>query len=721
VIAGAASAAVLLSGEAAPSHASGRGPARPDTSEYADLLDLRGRPAGAEPAEVFDINVFADRGAWHAYALPREDDADALGGFTGPLYIAQEYPWWLSRGFTRIRLRENGTAIRLADDASPAIRSLPGRLHQTYRVNDLVLSLDLRYVTDRSALVQAVVRNVGRRPRTLDVEWTGSLLRPDAEPERSAPSLSTTEHGVQVQFARVRETWDYLTGGEERFWTHHAEPTTSHVDGDDYVTSLTQGLSLRPGEERSLAWTESFTFTAAERQAEHNRVVDVLAHPSHAAAAADRRWAEMLHAVTRGRPAPHRPVAVKALETLVTDWRSPAGKLESDGITPSISYKWFTGGFWAWDSWKEAVGVVEFDSALAQLTIRSVFDHQITADSATRPQDAGMVPDCIFYNDPSTGGGNWNERNTKPPLAAWATWQVFRRTRDHRFLGELYPQLVAFHEWWYSNRDHDGNGICEYGATVDPANDSPEERRQAAAWESGMDNAPRFDADLGTTVVANTDADGRLLGYSLTQESVDLNCYLVADARHLARIARVLGRRREAEQFDRRADRVTRFVQDHMFDDRTGWFYDVDLQTHRPLVDRGMGIEGAIPLWAGVATKTQARRVRAHLVSPDDFATPLPMPTVAKSSPYFSATEYWRGPVWLDQATFAIQGLHRYGYHADARRATHALLTHADGLLGQTPIAENYNPLTGEAMNSTNFAWSSAMVLLLTDPSGGRP
>ena len=52
-------------------------------------------------------------------------------------------------------------------------------------------------------------------------------------------------------------------------------------------------------------------------------------------------------------------------------------------------------------------------------------------------------------------------------------------------MAELYPQIVKYHEWWYKNRDHDGNGLCEYGST-----DGTE---IAARWESGMDNAVRFD------------------------------------------------------------------------------------------------------------------------------------------------------------------------------------------------------------------------------------
>ncbi|MFE9611317.1 trehalase family glycosidase [Streptomyces sp. NPDC006012] len=700
---------------------------RPDTPHpYADVLDLHGTPTAALPGDDQNnnpVNVLADRGAWHAYALPATGDRSAYGGFTGPLYIAQEYPWWLSSAFSRIRLSEGGRTLDLAAGAAPRFTSLPGQLRQTYDLGKgLRLTLDLRFVTNRSALVRAKVSNTGSATRTLHAGWTGSLLRPAQRQMHDAPSLTATHTGVAVDFAKVRETWDYLTDGTERFEVTHGDPVRTTVDGDTYRSDLTAPVTLAPGTSRRLDWTESYTFTTAERTREAHRTRDVLAAPSAAAAADDARWNGYVRSVTRGVPAQRRRTAVKALETLVTNWRSAAGEIAHDGITPSISYKWFAGGNWAWDTWKQAVGTARFDPALAQSQIRAMFDHQIRPDSATRPQDAGMIPDAVFYNDPAHGGGNWNERNSKPPLAAWAVWEVYRRSGDKAFLREMYPKLAAYQAWWYRNRDHDHNGLAEYGATVDAANDSPEERRLAAAWESGMDNAPRFDAALGTSVVANHDKAGTLLGYSLNQESVDLNAYLAADQGYLAQIATALERGHDARGWARKSATTHALVRKTMYDPADGWFHDTALGTGEPLSGRGRGIEGAVPLWTGTATVAQARAVRARLTDPAEFATEVPFPTVAKSSPYFSPTAYWRGPVWLDQAYFALTGLRRYGYGKDADTLTDRLLTHASGLTGNGPIMENYDPTTGSPLNSPNFSWSAALLLpLVKDGAQGVP
>ncbi|MEV6103891.1 trehalase family glycosidase [Streptomyces sp. NPDC051940] len=684
----------------------------PQDVSYADVLDLHGVPGAALPGDREDtspVNVFADRGAWHAYALPGVHDRAQWGGFSGPLYIAQEYPWWLSKSFSRLSLTEDGRALDLGAGGTPEFTSLPGLLRQSYDLGGgLTLRIELRFATDRTALVRASVRNEGGRARTLGADWRGTLLRPTEQPMRDAPSLGATAGGVAVDFAEVRETWDYLTDGTERFEVRHGEPVRTTVKGDAYRTTLAGDFTVAPGASRSLDWTETYTFTAGERTREDGRVRRILDRPGDWAQAGDKRWRGYVAGVTEGVPAERRRLAVKSLQTLVTNWRSAAGALKHDGITPSISYKWFTGGLWSWDTWKQAVGTARFDPSLAQNQIRAMFDHQIRPDSATRPQDAGMIPDCVFYNDPARGGGNWNERNTKPPLAAWSVWEVYRESGDPDFLRELYPKLVAYQEWWYRNRDHDGNGLAEYGATVDPANTDPAEARQAAAWESGMDNAPRFDA---SRVLENRDASGRLVGYSLDQESVDLNAYLAGDQAYLAKIAGELGRSADAERWAAKSAATARAVRERMYDPATGWFYDTALGTGAPLTERGRGIEGAIPLWTGTASAGQAATVRNTLTDPAEFATKVPFPTVSASSPFFDSTAYWRGPVWLDQAYFAQAGLRRYGYEADARQLTAQLIDNADGLAGDAPVMENYDPLTGDRLNSTNFSWSAALLL----------
>ncbi|MGS0726364.1 MGH1-like glycoside hydrolase domain-containing protein, partial [Shewanella sp. 0m-11] len=433
------------------------------------------------------------------------------------------------------------------------------------------------------------------------------------------------------------------------------------------------------------------------------------------------QWQSRLDNVIQGGDKSARQLGVKSMLTLLHNWRSPAGALAHDAITPSITYKWFN-GVWAWDTWKQAVALARFDTELAKSNVLAMFDYQFTAQDPLRPQDAGNLPDAIFYNKDGQrggGGGNWNERNGKPPLAAWAVWQIYEQDKDVGFLTTMYPKLVAYHEWWYRNRDNNDNGLAEYGANLHPmhlnedGSINAEAVIEAAAWESGMDNAPRFDVDGALTVWQNHSA-GQLVGYSVSQESVDLNAYLYAEKRFLQQMAEALGNG-DAKKWDVEATRLAKQIQMQMYDPESGFFYDIRYFAtgSELMIEQGKGVEGWLPLWAGAASDAQAKIIVERHLGAAQFGTLIPFPTVSADSPSFAAAKYWRGPVWLDQALFGLQGIERYGYHSQAQALATQLVMQGEGILGQSPIRENYNPLTGEGLHCTNFSWSASVLLLI--------
>lgn len=683
---------------------------------FPNTLNLYGVPESAAPGTHHKINTFTDLGAWHGYSLPSKDDKDYYGAFTGPLYIAEEYPWYLSEAFNKLKIYDAQTLeeIDLTQDSDPELVYYPGLLQQVYDLEDFTLTLELRYVTNRTALIKTVIENTSDKEVNLKLEWTGDLLRHNQEPVKSALTLAATDDGVEVNFKEVREVWSFLTTDDVKFEVKYPDDVETTVEEDTYTVQLKDNVIVSPGEKHNIYSTQSYTFTGDERSVEYDKIENILESPEKHMKETDQRWEKYLNNAL-GEIDDHKEyqnVAVKALETLVTNWRSPAGSLKTNGITPSISYIWFTGGFWSWDTWKQAAGITNFAPEIAKDAIRSMFDYQVTEDSH-RPQDEGMIVDAIFYNDEEAGGGNWNERNSKPPLATWAVWEVYEATKDKQFIKEMYPKLVNYHEWWYRNRDHDQNGIAEYGATIDAANNNDKQILVAAAWESGMDNAPRFDVDYGVDVLENKDENGDLVGYSISQESVDLNAYLYREKVYLAKMAQLLEKEEEADQFKDEAKYVQDYVRENMYDEKTGYFYDVDLSTKQPLVERGMGIEGAIPLWAELAGIEQAESVKEIMMDEDKFNTKMPFPTVSKDNPRYSSTTYWRGPVWLDQAYFAVQGLANYGYQNHAKSMSEKLFNNAEGIMGDGPFGENHNPETGKRLNAKNFSWAASSYYLL--------
>ena len=351
---------------------------------------------------------------------------------------------------------------------------------------------------------------------------------------------------------------------------------------------------------------------------------------------------------------------------------------------PSYHYVWFH-GFWAWDSWKHAAAVAFYQPELAKDQIRAMYDYIDTE---------GFIPDCI-YRDTTIEAHNY--RNTKPPLSAWSVYKVFTATKDTTFIAELYPKMVKQHNWWYKNRDHDQDQVCEYGSTDGTV--------IAAKWESGMDNAVRFD---DSKIVKNSNN-----AYSLDQESVDLNAYLLAEKEYLSKMALVLGKNKESEQFITEHGILKNKINSQFYDPESGWYYDTDISGKKFI--KIMGPEGWIPLWANAATQEIANRVKEKMMDTTLFNTKIPLPTLnARHSKFKPNRGYWRGPNWVDQVYFGIHGLKNYGFTEEATTLTYKLMHNAEGVLEKGPsIRENYQPISGKGLESQNFSWSAAHYLLL--------
>ena len=696
----------------------------------------------AEPTEVIygegvqcnKYNNFSDLGAWHGYYLPKENAKELYGSFPGPVIIAEEYPVNLASTISKIKLyNEKNKEVYDLSEGKVEFKYYPGRLLQIYRLADLELSLSLIFVSNRSALIETKITNLTDDELKLKIQWTGNIFNVLREKEEDSPyelnqRMESVEKGIQVKFSKIRDSSKYFSSEEARFYINYNEDICSEVKETSYITTLKNNVIISSGKEYINYSVQSYTFTEKELKEEIIKGEEVLKNPQKAFRKNKIRWQGYLNKALEhnvGISLEHKRAIVKTVETLITNWRSPAGAIIHDGIVPTMSYKWFI-GLWAWDSWKHAAAVARFNGELAKSNIRAMFDYQISSKDYIRQQDQGVICDAIFFNKDKSrhgDGGNWNERNSKPPLAAWAVWMTYKATGDIEFLQEMYPRLKKYHQWWYDNRDHDKNGIVEYGAMIHEKNDSNKQVILAAAWESGMDNAPRFDVDgygaedAGVKVFKNENDDGQVIGYSINQESVDLNSYLYAEKVILGDIAELLSHSEEALKYGAEAEFIKKYINENMFDEKTGYYYDLQIsedgREKKLLTNRGMGAEGWIPLWANVATSAQAKMVVENMMCETKFNSVMPLGTAALDNPKFQSGAYWRGPVWMDQAYFGVQGLKNYGYMEEAVELGFKLIYNGGGLIGEGTIRENYNPLTGKGLDATNFSWSSAVYLLM--------
>lgn len=678
-----------------------------------------------------EYNVFSDMGAWHGYYLPDYKKESLDGSFKGPLIIAQEYPANLSNSLCKIEITNinENKLYEISKARNIKFDYYPGKLKQVYNLDDFDLDVELIFVSNRSSLIKTSIKNKTKNQLHLNIGLKGSIFNKyvslkDNKVKSCGQEIENTKNGIKVLFSDISDTTSFFSTKETIFEIKHSIETKTKINLNKYESNLKYNISIESNENFSLYSIHSYTFTKQEYEYEKLITNEILLNPQIHFMKNKNRWKSYLETIDHKEDIllEYKKVAVKSITTLMTNYKSKAGALKHGGVVPSITYHYFI-GLWAWDSFKQAVAIANFDSNLAKENIKAIFDYQIKDDDKIRPKDVGAIIDCIFYNKSKLRGGmgsNWNERNSKPPLAAWAVYNVYKECEDIDFLAEIYPKLVDYHNWWYKNRDYNKNGIAEYGAMVDESNNSEESKILAAAWESGMDNATRFDkdgyeGDLGIKVYDNIDSDNEIIGYSINQESVDLNSYLYKEKILLSKIAQELEKYEDKCKYLNESKYIKNYINENMYDEVSGYYYDLQINDNETklLVNRGKATEGFMPLWAKIATQEQAKRVRDIIMDENKFNTFMPIPTASKDNERYNPTKYWRGPVWLDQALFLIEGLKNYGFLEDAKLIASKLFNNAKGLLNEEPIRENYNPETGEGLHATNFSWSAAAFYLI--------
>ena len=620
---------------------------------YPDVLNIKTSVSGIKDIEK---SLFSDKGAWHAYALPERKEN--YGSFIGPLVMDLEGSW-LASTICKIKIIENGKPVDLA--AALAIQHYyPGLLKQVFHINKLEIVQELIFVSGREALQRTTILNHSKKIRKLDVSFSGNILQ--------GALMKSTDNTIMVHQADRENHFNLL------FY----QPVTISVNENSY-NAVCDEIKISAG--KSIAFVQSQSYYLENKE---EPIKKTAWHFTAELKKNEERWNGYLQKYFLQAASLNnnkKRLAVKSIVTLMTNWRSAAKDILHDGVFPSVSYQGFY-GVWSWDSWKQAVGLSYFNTSLAKDNIRCMFDYM---------DEYGMIADCIYTDKKEN---NW--RDTKPPLAAWAVWNVYQQSKDIGFVKELYPKLIKYHQWWYTNRDHDKNGLCEYGST--------DGTRIAAAWESGMDNAVRFDSAV---MIRNNEH-----AWSLNQESVDLNAYLYAEKIFLSKLALVLDKKEDAKQWKEESIRLASMIDDQFFDDVKGFYYDKLFDKKERITVEGT--EGWIPLWAGISTAAQAKSVWKVMKDKEKFNTLVPLPTFTASHPKFDPLNgYWRGPVWLDQFYFGVEGLKRYGYNTFAAELQNRLCKNAEGLLSDAPIFENYHPLTGKGLNAINFSWSAAHILMM--------
>jgi alpha,alpha-trehalase len=337
---------------------------------------------------------------------------------------------------------------------------------------------------------------------------------------------------------------------------------------------------------------------------------------------------------------------------------------------------------------------------------------------------------------------------SQPPFLARMVLDVYRHRPDRGWLAQAAPLIDRYYEFWTTAPHLAGDtGLSRYFDLGEgPAPEVVADERDAQgrthydrvrAFYRGhtvtdYDVSLFYDrrADALTPLFYKGDRSMRESGFDPSNRfgpfSVDivsyapvcLNSLLYMMERDRAEIARLLEGAAEARAWDARADRRRELVDRYLWDEARGLYLDYHVgrgaRRHYPFATT------FYPLWAGLASPAQARRVQAALAQLEADGGLLTSTEVTGSQ--------WDAPFgWAPMQMIAVAGLRAYGFDEDADRlASKFVALVAKEFREHGAIVEKYDVRRresdvaagirfGYSSNEIGFGWTNAAVLDLLD------
>jgi hypothetical protein len=276
------------------------------------------------------------------------------------------------------------------------------------------------------------------------------------------------------------------------------------------------------------------------------------------------------------------------------------------------------------------------------------------------------------------------------PIAATAL-ETAELLNDESFLARAYTACAKWDAWLRTHRNTRGTGLCE----------------AFCEYDTGHDNSPRFHGLPKKCL--HDDARQCSPTGKLPYLAPDLSASVYGGRCALARMAELLGKLAEAQQWQECAEELRQGILRYCFDPEDECFYDVDcdgqfVKVRGDVLSRVLGehvVDAAL----------FERIYQRYIHNPTEFWTPYPLPSISIADPTFvkSLTENsWGGASQALTALRAPRWFEFYGKHNDFRLL---MSRWVEALTAAPDFMQQMNPWTGEF--STSAGYSPAMLVYL--------
>ena len=335
---------------------------------------------------------------------------------------------------------------------------------------------------------------------------------------------------------------------------------------------------------------------------------------------------------------------------------------------------------------------------------------------------------------------------SQPPVFTLAILKVYQYTQDKQWLQSMLPSIETYYYYWLVPPHlNQATGLSHYAALghgaapevvmseIDEEGKTHYDRVKEYYREFQFDD---YDVNLYydrqrdelTELFYQGDRSMRESGFDITNRfgpfSIDiihyapvcLNVLLYQMEEDTAKINDLLGYKEIANQWRDRAMLRQERINQFFWDEEAGLYFDYNFRT-----GKRRQYEYATtfyPLWMGIASDEQARRVWQNLDKFEEAGGLL-------TSTHVSGNQ-WDAPFgWAPLNLIAVEALLRYGYKEDAKRIAGKFLTMAVGEFNKTgTLVEKYDVCAcsanvsdeiffGYSSNEIGFGWTNGVILEL--------
>jgi Mannosylglycerate hydrolase MGH1-like glycoside hydrolase domain len=243
------------------------------------------------------------------------------------------------------------------------------------------------------------------------------------------------------------------------------------------------------------------------------------------------------------------------------------------------------------------------------------------------------------YTTPPGAQSAFIFHGTPVPAQIYLFYELWNRTQSRELLEYFYPRLRQYHLFLAgrlgssTTRRHRDHLICtwDYFYNSGGWDDYPPQKYV---------HAQKLEARVAPVISS---------------------AHAIRCAKLLRQMASALGRPEDFAEYDEDIVGLSASLQKYSWDEASGYFgYVMHDEQGNPtgiLRDAGgvnfnMGLDGIYPMAAGICSQEQEQQILEHLFSSKHLWMDIGITTVDQSAPYYSATGYWNGSVWLAHQWF---------------------------------------------------------------------